>query len=275
MDNIRDMKKGDQIGRFMDTYAVRTSPFGRNISGEKAYSRAERLVSALHLLTSHVPHAEPAREMVRRVGLRLLSEILLLRDELRITNSAKNRAAQASIRELISLIRTLAISGFISFQNADVVIEALDELGNFLSASQRSALSENVVVKREDFLVGGYITDKASASSLLKRTQLVSQGQIKTPTPSVKDTTSVMDMVTKDRKVVHPKKINKTAKSEARTEGIIALLQASGELGIRDIASNLSEYSEKMIQRELANLVSKQLVQKIGVKRWSRYSLVA
>ena len=47
-------------------------------------------------------------------------------------------AVQANIRNLISLTRILTVSGYISMQNATTMVEALDELGNFMSAAQRS-----------------------------------------------------------------------------------------------------------------------------------------
>ena len=59
-----------------------------------------------------------------------------------------------------------------------------------------------------------------------------------------------------------------------RTQAILEVLRTGGELGIRDVASQLPEFSEKMIQRELAALVEKGTVKKLGEKRWSRYAIV-
>jgi hypothetical protein len=53
------------------------------------------------------------------------------------------------------------------------------------------------------------------------------------------------------------------------------ILRVGGALGIKDIAANLPEYREKMIQRELLDLAAKGRIRKIGLKRWSKYSLVA
>src|SRR3989338_7552839 len=117
MDDIKDIRRSDSLSRFLDGHVVRTSPFGRNASGEKSYRRAERLVAALHILTSHVQEDEPIRHSIRTVGIKLLSDILALRDEMRTSNSSKIRVAQSTIRELISLVRMLAVSGLISIQN--------------------------------------------------------------------------------------------------------------------------------------------------------------
>jgi hypothetical protein len=252
MDNTKDIQKGDQISRFLDNKGVRTNPFGSNISGERAYQRAERLVVALHLLTNHVPTSEPSRGATRDAGIALLSFVLGLRDEMRSPQSSRFQSALSSIRELISLVRTLCISGFVSPHNAEIVVESLDELGNFLNASQRSTLSESIVLNKND-LVSGF--DKASLSD-------------------IKDMSDV-----KDRKLsvsTHAAKQDlsySSAELVRRESGIIEVLRSKGQLGIKDISSNLPEYSEKMIQRGLAQLTAQGKVKKVGSKRWSRYSI--
>lgn len=261
MDDIRDIRKQDSLSRFLDGHVVRTSPFGRNASGEKSYRRAERLVAALHILTSHVQEDEPVRHSIRTAGIKLLSDMLALRDEMRTSNSSKMRVAQSTIRELISLVRMLAVSGLISIQNADVTVEAIDELGNFLHLAQRTPLSESTVLSREDLLSAGVTPEK--------RTNLL-----------IKDTTILSVMKTDKTKAVFTDNVRGAAR-DSRTNGsvnvrsqeILGVLRSGGAMGIRDISSNLPEYSEKMIQRELASLVVAGRVKKTGLKRWSRYSL--
>jgi len=59
-----------------------------------------------------------------------------------------------------------------------------------------------------------------------------------------------------------------------RGSGILSILRTGGDLNIRDIAAHLPEYSEKTIQRELNALILRGAVKRIGLRRWSRYSLV-
>ena len=59
-----------------------------------------------------------------------------------------------------------------------------------------------------------------------------------------------------------------------RSDRIMDMLKVGGMLGIKDISTNLPQYSEKMIQRELAELVTSGRVRKLGAKRWSRYEIV-
>jgi len=252
MDDIKDIQKSDTLAKLLDNPSVRTNPFGDNVIGERAYRRAERLVAALHLLTNHIPAEEPLRDSVRRISVQMLSEILQLRDEMRATNSARLSAVQASIRNLISLVKMLTVSGFISVQNAQVANEALDELGNFLNTSLRSSLSESVRLNKDDLLnvremsvrVVRDVRDRVVKDTLTQRT--------------------VSEAVSIDRKMSH---------NGGRGEEILAVLRPGGEFGIRDIVSHLPEYSEKMIQRELAVLIKDGKVMKNGFKRWSKYSI--
>jgi hypothetical protein len=82
----------------------------------------------------------------------------------------------------------------------------------------------------------------------------------------------------KDNRTVKDTNVPGTAPSDngshnsLRSERIVAVLRQGGEFGIRDVVSHLPEYSEKMIQRELAHLVSAGKAKKSGLKRWSKYS---
>ena len=268
MDDVRDIRTQEQFTRTLDARIVRTTPFGRNASCEKAYKRAERLVSALHLLTNHVVETEPARNTIRKKSLLFLTEMLDLRDEMRGATSVRTRAVQSSIRELISLLRVLTISAHISYHNADMLIDALDELGNFLNASRRSTLSEDIVLGREDLIGKGTEVEKKnfltpSRGSIEIRTSDASNLSDNTDNNTHPMTDSVKDI---DLSSSH-------GHISTRGRNIMDTLRSGGAIGIKEICAHFPEYSEKMVQRELAVLVSGGIVKKTGLKRWIRYSL--
>jgi hypothetical protein len=181
-----------------------------------------------------------------------------LREEMRAQNSRSVVAVVASIRHLISLVRMLAIAGFASTQNVNALVEALDELGNFMHVSQRTNFSESVVVTREELLDVGTLPARGATVSLR----------------DVKDTRSPMvDTRAQEGGVQAVKSVSHNGHMSIRTQSILEILKSSGSMGIKDICSNLPEYSEKMIQRELLSLVSEGKVTKTGLKRWSRYSV--
>jgi hypothetical protein len=137
----------------------------------------------------------------------------------------------------------------VSFENADLLTEGLDDLAAFIESSRRSVLSENVHLSREN------LTD----------VQETRHESIK----DTKDVSAIKDIKGQDA-FVHTdtdKKLN------VRMRGILETLRNGAELGIKEIAINLPEYSEKMIQRDLADLVSMGQITKVGLKRWSKYLL--
>lgn len=254
MDDIKDTQVAN-LSRFLDVQ-VRTDPFGENRSGERAYRRGERLVAAIFLLTRHIPPDESLRDEVRCLATSLLPQILALRDDMRAVGSLKVSEFQATVRLLISCLKMLLFSGFISSQNAESVAGALDDLGNFISVSQRSSLSETMKFSRED-LVDVRESYKGHIKDIKDKTV-------------VKDKSSIKD--------THQVSLTDLSLSNppigARSSSIMSVLRAGGDFNIHDIASNLPEYSEKTVQREVASLVNRGMVRRTGLKRWSRYSVV-
>jgi hypothetical protein len=161
-----------------------------------------------------------------------------------------------TIRHLISLVRILSVSGFTSTQNTATMIEALDELGNFLTASQRSVLSENVTITRDELVDVHVVSSAQKTFPRIRRDREI----------TLKDNSDSSDMHVSNKGV---------AKGDVsvRIQSILDILSSGGSLGIKDIAANLPEYSEKMIQRELLELTSQGKIRKTGLKRWSRYAI--
>jgi hypothetical protein len=252
MDNQKDIQKVNLLSHILGR-PIRTSPFGENRAAERVYRRAERIAAACYLVTNHLSEQEPARTALRSEANDLLAEILRIRDGMRAPEAPQVSRVLEKIRAMISISRLLASAGFISLQNLDVLAEALDELGSFVTSSQRSSLAERVTLSREELLdtsVTEVVKDKSYTA--VRDTQ------------RIKDTRTV-SYHTGDRK--------KTA--EVRVRNILEIIKSGGELGIKEIAANLPEIGEKTLQRELSELVLKGQLRRIGLKRWSKYTLPA
>jgi hypothetical protein len=256
MDSIRDVQKTDSISNFIDTHTVRTNPFGENRAGDRAYRRAERIAAAIHLLTNHIDQDEPVSGAIRNGAVDLLREMLELRNEMRSPRSEVFGAVQSRIRHLISLVRILTVSGSVSMQNASTMVEALDELGNFMTAAQRSNLSESIAISKEDLL--------ETKGPLLKSARV----SIK----DVKDRDDKQGMYVSDN-ATSDSSGDSHGRLSTRAQNIAETLQSRGSMGIREISSQLPEYSEKMIQRELILMIEAGKVRKTGEKRWSKYNI--
>src|SRR3989344_2590047 len=254
-------KRTSPIEGFFQRLSLKTSPFSGNRSAERAYARSERIAAALYLLTNHIQRDEPIRRIIREHALLLLDAVLSIRDEMRSPESMEIASLQSSIRFLISLVRMLVASGSVSHQNADIVIESIDELGNFVVSSQRSTLSENVGLLRQDLdIPETFIGHRATRNRVTLK-------DIK-DTGDIKDDTRIKDA----SRLSVKESLSDTV--SGRKQSILEILRSGGELGIRDVSSNVPQYSEKMVQRELAELIALGLVRRAGTKRWSRYSVV-
>ncbi len=205
-------------------------------------------------MTNHVPHDEPLRRRIRLLSPELLSLMLEGKDEMRASESSKMGKMSSTIRELISLVRMLAVAGLLSRQNSDILTEALDELWQFVSTSQQSLLSESVRFTREDLMD---VRDK-SDMSFIKDTKDIKNSKSLKDTAAGKESSGTTEP--------SPEQSN-------RLENILEVLRSGGSLSVGDIAANLPQYSEKMIQRALFDLVLTGKVSKTGAKRWSRYIL--
>lgn len=249
MDDTKDISNNIAAFAIFDGN-IRTNPFGRNQSALRVYRRVERLVAALYLITNHVPVSEPARNAIRSECLELIERSLMLRDDMSITGSQTITDIKGCVRHLVTLVRMLTVAGVLSTRNAQIAIEALDDLAGFVEVSRVSPSAESVTISKEDFLD-------------IRRTTLT----------DIKDTLEIKDKrLVKDSGVDQSNTPTSSIPMSLREQHILGYLTGVGEVGIRDIVSSLPEYSEKMIQRELASLVSAGRVKKTGLKRWSRYS---
>jgi hypothetical protein len=249
-----DNNRTEQLLKFVDSGRVRIDVFGDNKSGERAYRRAERIASAVFLITNHVSDTEMLKRRVRSLSVSLLETLLKLKDELRVAESSAGKEARGILKELNSLVRLLTVAGYVSPANADVMSDSIEELHAFLLSALRTPLSESMRLSK-DFLSGVHEDVGVPVVSMMSREAPLSQ--VAAPA-SVR---SRAERVVSDT-------------SGVRTAAIISVLTGGSVMGIKDIVSQLPEYSEKMVQRELADMVDKGIVRKEGLKRWSRYALV-
>lgn len=256
MDYLKDTRGVQEVSKFLDNQQFKTNPFGQNISGEQAYRRAERIATAIHLLTNHIPDDEPARSHARALAREMLSVILSMRDGFRASGGVKVRSVHACIRELISLVRILAISGFISFQNADTINAALDELGHFLAAAQRTMLAENVALSPDDFVVKAEHQERPPQ---IKKTSVI------------KDIKDIKDTSETEGNSLDTKE--KDTNTSSRSIVIYNVLKQGPALGIKDISAYFPEVSEKTVLRVLNDMIVARQVRATGEKRWRKYTI--
>lgn len=251
-------KNSDKVSlmlNVLDLEAGMGTPFGKNTLGDNAYRRAERIAAAVHLLTDHISETEPLRMEVRRVATNLLNSVLELRRGFRSSGGEALSSVQAEVTHIVSLVRLLTVVGIVSAANAEVLIAGLSDLSSVFE-TQRAHMSEDVSLSREGLMPKPRIIQHSRQHNPEKRTAVKDIFEIK-------DNTSISD-----------KKQTRDNVSFSKSKGLIMFLKQGGSYGIKDISIHMPEYSEKTIQRMLAELVSGGVVKKEGDKRWSKYALI-
>ncbi|HET8581592.1 MAG TPA: hypothetical protein VFL98_03995 [Candidatus Paceibacterota bacterium] len=243
---MKDMK---DIKDLIPSFEAKTDPFGRSSSVDYAYKRSERIVSAIYLVTNHVPETEPLRIRLRSLGHQLLDSVIGLANGFR----AGEGSVLARVREGVTLVRLLQVAGFISGGNAQILAGALDELGQFLTSAGHSSLSDRLQLERADLMP---IAAEAPQQPAAPRRIAIPRRE-----PAQK------------RPPAAPGRTVQTEVHDERRTLIMDILRQSGPLGIKDITAQTPGVSEKTVQRELSALIQEGTVKKEGEKRWSTYAL--
>lgn len=245
------------------------------------YKKAEKLSSALYMVTNFVSEDETLRSLLRDKSINVFSEIAHLQKlsltghkSLRTNDSIKSRhnslqTILSGITEIISFLEILHSSGLISEMNFMILRREYIEIGTLIK-NRKDDIATGDMHLEKDFLD---VPD-------LYRTYSLRQGATN-KTKSIKDTVDQVKDITKDIK--KPQKIKtstpkiiKTAivRHGNRRNIILELLQNKSFITIKDTADAIKGCSTKTLQRELLSLVSEGILKKKGERRWSTYSLV-
>ncbi|MEK7227338.1 MAG: hypothetical protein AAB641_00380 [Patescibacteria group bacterium] len=204
--------------------------------------KAERLASALYLITGFFNDQEPLKWKLRAlaadfvVSERIKDKSIISREALSLLSLAKNSA-------LISETNHAIVSG--------ELLKFGQESEKYLDDSffKESRADERALVQSAKLEL---IKDK-NIEEKLSYLPPESKSELKEKTLKEFGAVSV--------------------KRNSRQSTIIGLLKRKKEIMIKDVSPLISGCSEKTIQRELLAMVAAGILRKIGEKRWSRYSL--
>jgi len=233
--------------------------------------RAEKLSSAVYLLTSLLSDMEPIKWVIREKSLSLLSDISAAEHAALSDRMVLFETAEESVREMASLISIARSGQIISSMNADVLIAALHSfretigrgvgvptsaesiVAELLKGDERSLLDQPEIFKgqknNKDIFRQQHITGLRGAD-------------YKTNDGAKKYTRNDIQSSYSAEKI-----------RAERKKTIVDFIRKRKEVTIKDVVQVVSNCSEKTIQRELTTLVKDNVLKKEGERRWSRYSL--
>lgn len=239
-------------------------------SGESEYikfllSKAQKMATALYLVTGSIGEKEPLKRDIRKSALSLVESVSYLTKET-VYTIKDNIVSQ--VKHLDSLIFIGQSAGYISEMNSAILRREIDKMKDVLSES--GVESKGHVLPQDFFETDKQFTIKdKNERSPVPDTYGLSQGaQKKDPVVEMNNRIqeSVKDKNLSSSSPVKPRKKN-------RREFILNIIKKKKDVNIKDISEAFDGCSEKTIQRELIDLVNEGSVVKEGERRWSRYRL--
>ncbi len=216
------------------------------------FKKTQKITQALYLLTDYFEPSEPLRSSIRiNANLLLNNASTLLKNDQKDKQNSSH-LLMATFLETLAFIEIASLINLLSDKNYSILKGEINSMIETLESHKEKAIQLSM-----EFIETKSLEDH-------KRQSVLYKGH--TTVLNVKDS-PLTDKVDK-----MPKLIQLENKSK-RLDTILAFFKPGKELMIKDITSHFKDVSEKTVQRELLLLVSQKKLNKIGKKRWSKYSL--
>lgn len=256
------------------------------------FKKAEKLTSAIYILTDFFSEAEPMKWRLRDKNLFLLS---VLSDYIQGEGADQKSVAErlsSAMSEILSLLEIGRMGKIISEMNYEVLREEYVKMAK--SIKEEGSL---LFVGRMSFDPSFFEFNKYSSSgdaSEIIGTRLSApemkdlyKGHYKGQ-DNIKDSDN-LSFINKNKFIESYKRQEKRVSGgdnykskenpqrvdkSSRTELIMKIIKAKGEVSVRDVSDVIKDCSEKTLQRELISMSKNGLLLKKGDRRWSRYSIL-
>lgn len=196
--------------------------------------KAERLSTAVHMVTGFVDAQEPLRASLRRAALSVLEWCT----DLEALNRHGVDALAARAALIGSYLGTAESSGMVSTMNAKLIVDEYARLAVFVR----------------------------------ERYSIIRSGTLDTATAQPEQSKGQKDMAiyrTIQKSIVSDIPNSQTS----RKSDILGILNTKDRISIKDVTNVIADVSEKTVQRELLAMVADGTLIKEGERRWSTYKL--
>jgi hypothetical protein len=276
MQNQKDTLQNKKDSTLSDS----TNTLNTNAFSEFIIKKTEKLVTALYMVTDCMDSDDAMKNKLRTLGVGLLSDAHSFALAGTTEKQYKLDHSGAQISEILSLVGIANMMGFVSEMNSSILKNEF----NILLAEHNRFRSENSINKS----VVNMPNTKTETS--------LDMNAFNVPLPTYKEAPQLpsqfwptaiqskgqtsfnkINVLYKNENMQNSKPLNSDknviVRKEERSQKMIDLIKSKGDVSIKDISFAFTDCSEKTIQRELNNLVSKGQLKKSGSKRWSRYSV--
>ncbi|MEK7569280.1 MAG: hypothetical protein AAB500_00090 [Patescibacteria group bacterium] len=241
MDSVMDEEKNLKDSQTLTDVALKDTSF------IITFSKTNKLITALYMVTDMMEKAEPLRLRLRTLGTEIISDM----------HSAPSRT-ESKISEVLSHLDIGSAVGMISEMNANILRTEFLGLTKAVLESAESPLD----------IAELFSPKELGAPSGVQRVGVQRAGTLLRALDSMSD-----------KRERNKQKIESPVLKNTRKEKIKGILK-NGGLSIKDISMALrdplngqNKTSEKTLQRELVAMIKDNVLYRVGSKRWSKYFL--
>ena len=272
MDNSKDIQK-TSLNSYGQVDVSSVKSLQNNSFYNHSNKKTEKLVTALYMVTDCMETDDALKGKLRLLGVELLSNMHNILTANPLGKNVHIESSLARVNEIISFIEIAYTIGYISEMNTSILKREFIKLTKDLDSYQSKDKHFTFTLDEKMFIEENNNVD--SSEAVINKD--ISIGQISKRTPlnnlSFRKDNNASPILSPIKKVTTfglP-----SLGKEERSHKILALIKDKKDISIKDISTAFTDCSEKTIQRELATLVSKGQIKKIGEKRWSRYQALA
>lgn len=222
-------------GKRFQEFSIKSILFKGRPDWYFCYLKSERIAHVLAVLTLQSPQRHTL-EAISAAAAALPPDIAHLAG-----GEIEPSAVLADIFGMLSQVRVAATQGAISPEHASLLVKEYEQVAERLAQGSHPS----PFLSSEDFLV----------PDLASREQTMLPAGIK----DIKDIR--MSFIPKGQ----------TSEDSTRAHLILEYIKEKKSASIKDIAGVIRGVSEKTIQRELAALIDRGLIRRVGERRWSQY----
>lgn len=276
--NFQEKKPEDKA-----VQGVSESPFILSL-----YKKTEKLTTATYLLTDFWNDDDPLKWSLRKKSLSLFSDLVSLSQ--RKFSLPVSLSGSSHVLEIISMLDIAHTARMISEMNYSILRKEYEDLLKTIETRfKTNGSGQEAISFSSEFF--GYLDERENNTPADKFSADFYKGQeLKFPKslsfrnfeedkkpqePSSLESRALYNQNHFYKRNVSQKTnpIKKTSRSKQRKEAILSHFKRGQQMSIKDISKQITDCSEKTIQRELISLVNKGVLLKQGKKRWSTYVL--
>lgn len=208
------------------------------------FKKTERIVSVVFYITQSIHEKDRYERQIRDIEdtAKRLHDVVL--ESLTVRTHVAEDAIQAVTHALISLESKLRVAQAMGVITSEVLQVIDNEVDSVLRALAKYSHEDQLLAERN-----------APAPAPSKPARRVSAPA---PTPSPMSS---------------PAPSSNASDQSSRRARILTIIEAKGEVSIKDITDIITDVSEKTIQRELNAMIEDNQIKRIGERRWSKYIL--